>query len=370
MKTLRTTLLGTLCALFAVMMIASCEREPLELYYDGRADTYITYDWLSEYGEKPEGMTMMLAHNGDSMQIYPPTHNVDYTNDLRLRSGEYKLTVMNKSFGEYSTVRFYERNSHNDIHVKSKTYYIQSEAFWDNGRVYLEQPEKMGVGVDSFHVSSAVDSLIFYDYRETATPDTVHIRRNVVIKPMTTTLKVRVKIRGFSYMRSMEGYITGMADGFYLNQRWRTRDVGTIKLENWTPENPSAAHRAETADSLANVGWMVCSVETFGLPHGRELLKNRVPESNYIMLHFTLLDGRTADFAYQVGKEIRYVGDDGTMDYFYQADVALQLDLEIDAPYYDNDEVPILPYSQPEGTGQFDAEVEPWGDDVDVDVPM
>ena len=115
---------------------------------------------------------------------------------------------------------------------------------------------------------------------------------------------------------------------------------------------------------------MLCNVETFGLPHGRELLKDRVPESNYIMLHFTLLDGRTVDFAYQVGKNIRYEGDDGTLQYFYQADVALQLDLEIDYPYYDDGDVPILPYSQPEGTGQFDADVEDWGDDENVDVPM
>ena len=88
------------------------------------------------------------------------------------------------------------------------------------------------------------------------------------------------------------------------------------------------------------------------------------------MLHFTLLDNKTVDFAYQVGKNIRYEGDDGTVQAFYQADVALQLDLEIDAPYYDNDDVPIMPYAQPEGTGQFDADVEDWGDDENVDVPM
>ena len=124
--------------------------------------------------------------------------------------------------------------------------------------------------------------------------------------------------------------------------------------------NPSGEYEKERGrradgDKEENVGWMVCNVETFGLPHGRELLKDRTPESNYIMLHFTLLDGRTVDFAYQVGKDIRYEGDDGTLQYFYQADVALQLDLEIDYPYYDDGDVPILPYSQPEGSGQFDV---------------
>ena len=361
-------------SLFTILfaLLISCYREPLELYYDGRSDVQITYDWESVYGDRPDGMTLMLAHDGDSLRLYPPTHNIDITNDLRLPSGHYLLTVMNKSFGEYSRVSFYNRNSHRDIHVKSKTYYVQTENFWDNGRTYLEEPEKMGVAVDTFDVSTVIDSLIFYDYRGTAFPDTIHIRRHEVIQPMTTTLRVRVKIRGISYMRAMEGYITGMADGFYLSQGWRTKEVGTIKLENWERDYAEEVRRraVEPTDSEANVGWMTCTVETFGLPHGKELLKWRTPESNYIMLHFTLLDGRTADFAYQVGKEIRYVGDDGTLDYFYQADVRLALDLEIDTPYYNNDEVPIMPYSQPEGSGQFDAEVQPWGDDVEVDVPM
>ncbi len=352
-----------------LLTLTGCDREPLELYYDGKSDTKITYDWLTEFGTRPDGMTLMLTHDGDEMTTYPATHQIDSTVDLRLRSGEYKLTVMNKSFGEFSTVSFYNRDSHNDLHVKAKTYYVQSEQIWDNGRTYMEQPEKIGVAVDTFNVSTVIDSLIFYDYRGTAFPDTIHIRRHEVIKPMTTTLKVRVKIRGISYMRSMEGYITGMADGCYLNQGWRTRNVGTIKLEDWTPD-ASSSRRAATDSTESNVGWMVCYVETFGLPHGRELLKDRVPESNYIMLHFTLLDGRTADFSYQVGKEIRYVGDDGTLDTFYQTDVALKLDLEIDTPYYDNEDVPIMPYAQPEGSGQFDAEVQPWGDDENIDVPM
>lgn len=361
-----------LACLFALLFLTeACNREPLELYHDGKADVQITYDWMSRYGERPDGMTLMLAHNGDAINFSDVTHDIDLTT-MRANSGKYLLTVMNKTFGEYSTVSFYNRNTHNDLHVKSKTYYVQTDNIWDSGRTYLEQPEKMGVGIDTFTVSNVIDSLIFYDYREESKIDTVHIRRHVVIEPMTTTLKVRVKVRGIKYMKSMEGYVTGMADGFYLNQRWRTKEVGTIKLEGWrrdTEYERTARHRADGTEE-ENVGWMVCDVETFGLPHGRELLKDRTPESNYIMLHFTLLDNKTVDFAYQVGKNIRYEGDDGTVQAFYQADVALQLDLEIDAPYYDNEELPDLPYSQPPGTGAFDADVEDWGDDENVDVPM
>jgi hypothetical protein len=118
------------------------------------------------------------------------------------------------------------------------------------------------------------------------------------------------------------------------------------------------------------VGWMKCVCETFGLSHGRELLRWRTPENNYIKLHFTLLDGRTKDFSYLVGRDIRYKGDEGDLEYFDQTDVTLELNLNIEAPAFDDDEVPILPYAQPEGSGQFDAQVAPWGDDIDVTIPM
>lgn len=363
----RYSFLSVACLALTVLACLSCQRDPLELYYNGQADVHITYDWESKFGQKPDGMTLMLAHDGDSITYTDFTNDVDETT-TRLNSGVYRLMVMNKTIGEFSKVNFYNRKSYNDFMVKLKTYYVESENLWDNGRTYMEEPEKIGIGTDTFSVKSSVDSIIFYDYRETAHPDTVHLQRHVVIYPMSTTLKVRVKVRGISNMKDMEGYITGMADGFYPNQGWRTKEAGTIKLSGWTPEKRSSTRADEEEE--ANVGWMTCNVETFGLPHGRELLKDRVPESNYIMLHFTLLDNSSIDFAYRVGKEIRYEGDDGTMTSFLQTDVALELNLEIDTPYYENDEVPILPYAQPSGTGAFDAEVEDWGEDVNVDVPM
>ena len=353
-----------------LLLLTSCQREPLELYHDGRAEVDLTYDWISRFGEQPEGMTLMLARNGDSISYYDVTHRVDETT-MRLQAGEYRLTVMNKTFGEYGTMRFYNRNSHDGLYAQSNTYYVQSDAFWDNGRTYLQEPEKIGVAIDTFMVPRTVDQLTFYDYRDNSLVDTIRLKRHETVYPMTTTLRVRVMVRGISYMRSMEGYITGMADGFLLNTRWRRREVGTIKLDNWERDYSEEARRKEEGTDLGNnVGFMVCNVETFGLPHGRELLKWRTPESNYINLHFTLIDGRTKDFPYQVGTCIRYEGDDGTLNAFYQADVSLRLDLEIDTKNFGDNGVPIMPYAQPEGSGQFDAQVADWGDDVEVEVPM
>ena len=83
------------------------------------------------------------------------------------------------------------------------------------------------------------------------------------------------------------------------------------------------------------------------------------------------INGETIDFDYNVGKMVHYEGDDGTLDLSFKlTDVALQLNLEIDANTVGEDDVPTIPYTQPSGTGAFDAEVEPWGNEENVDVPM
>jgi hypothetical protein len=288
---------------------------------------------------------------------------------------------MNKSFGEFGTMSFYRRNSHNDIVAVANTYHISDENAWDNGRTYMEEPEKIGVASDTIVVPKTIDDIKFRNYKEPSTVENIHIECPEVIHPMTTTLNIHVKVRGIKYMRSLSsggltGYVMGLADGFWLNQHWRRTNVGDIKLTKWKmgyDDEHALPDESWATDSLVldgYIGWVHTSVETFGLPHGKELLRWRTPQDNYILLHFTLIDGRMLNFGYPVGLNIRYNGDDGTVEIFSQSDVTLELDLVIDAPFYKDGEVPILPYAQPSGSSAFDADVEPWGDDVDITIPM
>lgn len=363
-----------------LLALISCDRYELELYDDGKADVHFTFDWMSHYGSIPEGMTFMWAHDSDLIAYYDPTYRVLERTDM-LASGTYFITVMNKTFAEYGTMSFYRRNSHNDIIAIANTYHISEENAWDNGRTYMEEPEHIGVATDTMEIPKIIDDIIFRNWKDSSTVEDIHLRRHEIIEPMTTTLNIHVKVRGIKYMRSLNnaglsGYITGMADGFLLNQRWRRSEVGDIKLTKWemgyddehTVPNDSLANDSLVKDGY--LGWVHASVETFGLPHGKELLKWRTPQDNYILLHFTLIDGRTLNFGYPVGLNIRYVGDNGEMEIFAQTDVKLELDLVIDAPFVNDNEVPILPYAQPSGSSAFDAEVEPWGDDIDIDIPM
>lgn len=356
------------CLLLA-LLLTSCRYE-VELYDDGKSDINMSFDWMTRFREYPDGMSVIMARDGDAFTYFDATNSVDAMR-LRLESGEYKLTVMNRTFAEFGTMQFYQRGSHDGLYAQSNTWTQNQEQAWDEGRIYLDEPERIGVAVDTFLVPHTIDEYEFRPWRDMPQDNTVHLELPQVIQPMTTTLRIRCKVINIQYMRAVEGYIAGMADGFLLNQWWRRTQTGTIKLEHWQSsdrkwEYTGATRADDTSTDSIYTGWIHTEVETFGLPHGRELLRWRTPEANIIVLHFTLIDGTTINFSYPVGKLIQYAGDDGLTEHFDRSDVSLELDLELVAPFIAQE--PTLPYSQPEGTGQFDAEVEPWSEEEDITI--
>lgn len=373
--------LVSLLLLFVV--IFSCDREPIELYKAGDSKVVIGYDWTYYNGPLPNGIFVMYAHNGDSITQSYATHDLSGETNEQMPNGAYKQLVMTNTFQEYlGNMRFFDINDFEKIRAVSNTYNITDMNAWDTGRQYMKEPMYIGVAVDSFDVKMDNDGLVFYEYDKDGNVDTLHQERQDTIRSMVTTLTIRVKVRGINYINSPElggvdGYITNLANGFFLSQQWRTSEVGDIKLDHWRfdgyEEDPAAgSRRAEKESEIEyKVGWIATDIQTFGLPHGQELLCQRTESSNYMKLHFTRINGETIDFDYNVGKMVHYEGDDGTLNLSFElTDVALQLDLEIDANTVGEDDVPTIPYTQPSGTGAFDAEVEPWGNEENVDVPM
>ena len=347
-----------------VSLFAACDRYDIELYYTGKAYVRVNVDWQTRFGETPTGMTIMLAKDGDSITFSDITNFVDYY-DLELEPGTYKMLIFNRTPGEFGSMRFSQMKSFNDAFAYAQQLQRTTD-FWDVNVSYLREPEHIGCVVDTFTVLQEMTDGNFRfvlwkdkkeDLRETLTLDEV-------VDPMTTDLFVRVKIIGYKYMGNIIGNISGLADGFLLSQTWRRAQTGYHLLDNWT----SAPAPAES-DSVTSVGYISTHINTFGLPHGRELLSQRDSTSNVLSLCFTLIDGTQHVFRYPVGKHIKYRMADEN-GYFSKTDVTLELDLLLEAPFFTNPEVPNLPYAQPTGTGAFDAEVADWGDEENIDVPF
>ncbi|MBO7067149.1 MAG: DUF5119 domain-containing protein [Bacteroidaceae bacterium] len=365
-----------LAALLVMLALASCTRYELELYYTGKAKVHIDVDWETRFGERPTGMTVMLAKDGDAITYTDITNDVDGY-DIDLEPGNYKLLIFNRTLGEFGSMRFDETKSFNNIYAFAEGLeHIRS--FWDENADYRREPENIGCAVDTFTILPEMvdDQFRFVNWKEKVEKEELHtVNIQEVVDPMTTEMYIRVRVIGAKYMASVVGNISGMADGFLLTQAWRRPQTNYHLLDNWS----RSAITYEDDDSLKSVAYISTTIRTFGLPRGRELDEQRDSTSNILSLCFTLIDGKQHVFHYPVGKMIKYRRADietptayGTRagSYFSKTDVTLELDLIVDAPFYEDEEVPNLPYAQPSGSGSFDAEVEPWGDDEIIDVPM
>ena len=363
-----------------LVSLASCERYELELYYSGKAKVHVDVDWITRFGEYPSGMTIMLAKDGDAITYSDITNDVDGY-DMELEPGEYKMLIFNRTLGEFGSMGFSQMKSFDQAYAYAQRQERTTD-FWDVNVSYMREPEHIGCAVDTFTIlPEMVDDMTrFVNWKDKVDKESQTLYIQEVVEPMTTEMYIRVRVIGAKYMSSVIGSISGMADGFLLTQAWRRTQLGYHLLDNWS----RSAITYEDGDTLKkSIGYISTTIRTFGLPHGRELDEQRDSTSNTLSLCFTLLDEKRLVFRYPVGKMIKYrrkdedktradegTGKTGEGTYFSKADVTLELDLIVDAPFYDDDEVPNLPYAQPVGTGAFDAEVDPWGDDEIIDISM
>ncbi len=369
-------LMGLMSPIIALLLVfTSCERYELEQYYTGKAKVHVDVDWETLFGERPSGMTVMLAKDGDAITFTDITHDVDGY-DLELEPGYYKMLVFNRTSGEFGSMRFSQMKSFEQAFTYAQRQERTTD-FWDVNADYMREPENIGCAVDTFTILPEMvdDQFRFVNWKDKKGDQVDTVNINEVVAPMVTEMYIRVRVLGAKYMSSVIGNISGMADGFLLTQAWRRSERGYHLLDNWQ-RSPITY---EGGDSLKSMAYITTTISTFGLPHGKELNEQRDSTSNYLSLCFTLIDGKQHVFRYPVGKMIRYRNTDTDPStpsntrggfYFSKSDVTLELDLIVDAPFYNDDEVPNLPYAQPSGTGAFDADVEPWGDEEIIDIPM
>lgn len=371
-----------LTALIVLLALTSCKREPLELYYTGKAQVDIDVDWTTRFTDNPKditGMTVIIAKlESDSIIYSDVTNDIFRYEELELAPGNYKLLIFNEYINGFGSMYFGERRNFNKFFAYAQQQ-PRTTDFWDVNVSYMKEPEAIGCAVDTFTVlpEMADGEPRFVHYKDYIPTEFEGVQLKEIIDPMTTEMFIRVRVLGIKYMQSVIGSISGMANGFLLTQAWRRSEPGVHLLENWKVSDVTY----ENGDTLKSVGYVTTTIRTFGLPHGRELDSQRDSTSNLLSLCFTLIDGTQHVFRYPVGKMIKYrtteaqsrrAGEKNNddMSYFAKTDVTLELDLIVDAPFYEEEDVPNLPYAQPKGTGAFDAEVEEWGDDEVVDVPM
>jgi hypothetical protein len=376
-------------AVVALLFVAtSCDRRPLEVMEPTKTQIRIYVDWLKYFGVRPNGMTVMIWGDGWAKPYSTSTNTVEYVN-IELDPGHYRIIVFNKSFDEYGSMKFTDTDDYEQLAARGTdiTQYVNGE--WDKNMLYMPDPEDIGVVFDEFEITEEMllEQVNFYPYEEWIESHKATTRwqreedgtysMTVVPRPQTTKLNVWVQIRGIDNMRSMIGNITGMADGFYLSQVWRTQEERPMlfDIDKWSRISDG---------TFDKTGYMFYTMPVFGLPHGKEYIAQRTEDNNVLTLFIALKDGSTRTFSYNVGKLIRYRGLEENVnanieagvniDLIADLDTTLLLDLELDLVINIDtvDEIPDLPDVEPEpssGSG-FDAHVDPWDDGGTVDVGL
>ena len=49
---------GVVVAAAMLLLLTSCDRRPLEVYFENMVQVRVDVDWMSRYGELPSGMTI------------------------------------------------------------------------------------------------------------------------------------------------------------------------------------------------------------------------------------------------------------------------------------------------------------------------
>jgi hypothetical protein len=373
------------------LLFSSCDRRPLEVMEPTKAQIRINVDWLTYFGARPHGMTVMVWGDDWTRPMSTSTNEVESVK-VELDPGHYRLLIFNKSYDEFGSMKFADTDNYDLVSARGRdiTQYVHGD--WDKDINYMTDPEDIGVVVDEFTITEdmLLEQVNFYPYEDwiethygntrwVIEPDGTY-SMTVVARPQITKLNVWVQIKGRSNMRSMTGNISGMADGFYLSQVWRSTDERYMLFETdkWSPFVED--------ETDTNTGYMFYTMPVFGLPHGKEYLSQRTEDNNVLKLHIVLRDGSALDFTYDVGKIIRYRGLDeklatrwltatrADIDANIDIDTTILLDLQLDLVIDVDtvDKIPDLPYVDPEppSSSGFDAQVDPWDDGGTVDVGL
>ena len=300
--------------LLLMVAMTSCDRRELEVMEPQKARfrlvvDWADVDWMQYYGSIPSGMTVMLFGDKLSAPIVELTNNVTSV-ELNLDPDHYKLVIFNNSVSEFGSMKFENMNTYENMSITASKFQPMQTTEWNKTTVFDRDPEKIGTVLEEFEVTEEMllSQVNFYPYdkwlkalrastRFYQEDDLTYVLK-VDVKPITSMLYVRVHVTGMKNMRTVEGSISGMANGYHITEDHPAAGGALQLLDSWS---------ASLDPDLKN-GWIVTSIPVWGEPFGNELAANRPDDLHQLKLHFLLRDGKTeVDFTYNVGKKIRYI---------------------------------------------------------------
>lgn len=329
------------------LVLNSCERRPLTYNYHPWGEIRVNVDWTA-FGETPTGMTLMFFPENGGEPIVTVTTETSST-VISLKAARYNILVFNQSTVEFGSLDFRGMENYNTAEVFTKEITSQWYASKGNDEKPAREPERLGVGrMENFEMTEDMVKESTLLRKQNLNSETVTLTLHPQCIVATAIAKVRVK--GVHNVRSIRGAMTGMAEGHYLAQGKTNERKVTHLLEEW---------KIKSDETNYTMGEVTATFTTFGLPAEKVIRADEMMD-NHLVLSFLLVDNRTVkDFEFNVTDRIEKIEE----ELILTVEVGTSTSVE-DKPVEVED---VKPENGSEGG--FDATVDKWEDETEIEVP-
>lgn len=345
----------TLSWVLLLLCVVSCSHDELCYHHPHDSRVRFNVDWSDFVEEVPTGMTVMVfPQDGGKVQTQ---HTNTITHALfAIPAGRYHSLVYNQSPSEFGGLSFRGMEQFETAEV----YANPTDSRWyvsrgdEDGRLVTE-PEWLGTDrLENIVVTPEMVNQTGEENMTQLTSSRARSDNGILVgnyKPQNIvyTITVKVHIEGIYNLRSARASLTGLAEGYWLGKGKPTANKVIQLMEDWkltiNPDDPTR-------------GTIETQIACFGLPDGHR----GTAEENELMLSLLLVDNKTKlDFPFYVGDDFEAHMEE---DIHLTQSLALQVDITIPER---------LPDVKPEGYtegGGFDAKVEDWGEEQQIEIPM
>lgn len=338
-----------------LFLFTSCDHKDLCFLHPHKANVRIDVDWSQFEQETPTGMTVMV-YSADGEQYLRHLTNTTTHALVDLESGFYTTIVFNQSDAEFGTLEFVGMDNFSTAEVHAVT----TESRWytraNEKEQVIMQPEWFAtdnctdVEVTPSMVETAVTEYMSSisksnEKRESRTRShfviATHTPQNII-----HTVTVKVHLKNIYNMRSARASLTGLASGYSFSNSRTTEGIVTQLLESWSITQD---------ESDPTSGYITAKITTMGLPYGH----TAQPKDNEFVISVLLVDNETVvDIPFSVGDKFEKVYDENGR---YNLNLFVELWAE--------DPLPDVKPTDAEDGG-FDAIVDEWGEEENVDIAM
>ena len=235
--------------------------------------------------------------------------------------------------------------------------------------MYTPEDPRIAVALDTFDITEDMvlqDTTIFFipyeEYRDNNFTDKWSSSRTYEIPevpwPMTVDLYVSVRVRHRQSLKTIQGNISGLADGFYFSRIVRTTETGTLRF------NPDAWDRSKYGDEQDSMGVITQRLASFGLPYGKEQVSERDSADCMLRFWLTLVNDSIIPCEFKVGKDIRYITPQGEEARIRYRQDLWNLQLIVELPEI----IDLPPVTPPARGAGFNAWVDDWEDGGTFDI--